>query len=142
MGLLVPENFPMSLLANDEERVVVQALCDRLTDGWLVIPDVGLTGQRDWQMDIVLAHEREGIAVIEVKGHRVSVIGGLWCSHGRPMATQPLAQAKGNAYALRDRLRSCSRELAHVQVEYAVAFPNTFRVVGDLPPDATRRRCC
>jgi hypothetical protein len=28
MGLLVPEDFPMSLLANDEERLVVQALRD------------------------------------------------------------------------------------------------------------------
>ena len=31
-------------------------LRDRLTDGWLVIPDVGLTEARDRQMDIVLAH--------------------------------------------------------------------------------------
>jgi Nuclease-related domain/UvrD-like helicase C-terminal domain/AAA domain len=136
MGLLVPEDFPMSLLANDEERVVVRALCDRLTDGWLVIPDVGLTGQPDRQMDMVIAHAHEGIAVIEVKGHRVSISGGLWCSHGRPLDPQPLAQARENAYELRRRLRRCSQELAHVQVEYAVAFPNSFRVVGDLPPDA------
>jgi hypothetical protein len=54
MGVLVPEGFPMSLLANAEERIVVEALRDRLTDGWLVIPDVGVTGRRDRQMEIVI----------------------------------------------------------------------------------------
>ena len=135
MGVLVPEDFPMSLLANGEERLVVAALRDRLTDGWLVIPNVGLTGQRDRQMDIVIAHDRDGIAVIEVKGHRASIRGGLWFCDGRPLEPQPLEQARGNAYDLRDRLRRCSPALAHVQVEYAVAFPNTLGVVGDLPPD-------
>ena len=32
MGLLVPEDFPLSLLANDDERIVVEALRDRLSD--------------------------------------------------------------------------------------------------------------
>ncbi len=135
MGLLVPENFPLSLLANDEERIVVEALRDRLTDGWLIIPDVGLTGHRDRQTDIVIAHQREGVAVIEVKGHRVRIDGGLWCAHGRPMETQPLAQARDNAYALRDRLRRAHPSLGHVDVEYAVAFPNTAELKGSLPPD-------
>ena len=135
MGLLVPDDFPMSLLANDAERLVVESLRDRLSDGWLVIPNVGLTGQRDRQMDIVIAHEREGIAVIEVKGHRAKIRGGLWCSDGRPLEPQPLSQARDNAYELRNRLRSCSSALTHIQVEYAVAFPNIFELLGDLPPD-------
>ena len=135
MGLLVPENFPMRSLANSEERLVVEALRDRLTDGWLVIPNVGLTGQRDRQMDIVIAHERDGIAVIEVKGHRPNIRGGIWCSNGRPMEPQPLVQAKDNAYELRSRLRSSAEALNHVRVEYGVAFPNVLGVVGDLPPD-------
>ena len=60
----------MSLLANDEERIVVQALCDRLTDGWLVIPDVGLTGQRDRQMDIVV-----GVRLAD--GSEVKIVSGI-----------------------------------------------------------------
>ncbi len=103
MGLLVPDDFPMSLLANDAERLVVESLRDRLSDGWLVIPNVGLTGQRDRQMDIVIAHEREGVAVIEVKGHRAKIRGGLWCSDGKPLEPQPLSQARDNAYELRNR---------------------------------------
>lgn len=135
MGILVPENFPMSSLKNDEERIVVAAFRDRLTDGWLVIPDVGLTGDRDRQTDIVLAHERDGVAVIEVKGHRAKVERGMWCCDGRPLSPQPLAQAQGNAYALRDRLRHAHPSLANLKVEYGVAFPNVAEVRGQLPTD-------
>jgi len=138
VGILVPSDFPLSLLGNREERLVVEALRDGLTDGWLIFPDVRLTGYRDWQMDIVLAHEHEGVAVIEVKGHRVSVRNGLWCSDGRPLEPQPLDQSKGNAYELRTRLRGCSPALANVHVEYGVAFPNALEVSGDLPPDVDR----
>ena len=76
----MPDDFPMSALANEEERAVVQAFVDRSSDGWLVFPDVGIVGQRDRQMDVVIAHEREGIAVVEVKGHRVFLAGGLFRS--------------------------------------------------------------
>ena len=67
MGILVPAEFPMSSLKNDAERNVVQALCDRLTDSWLVLPTVALSGDdRDREIDVVIAHDRDGIAVIEV----------------------------------------------------------------------------
>ena len=75
MGILVPGDFPMASLANDEERFVVRALCDGLTDGWVVVPDVGLRGRRDRQLDIVIAHTSDGIAVIEVKGHVPAIRG-------------------------------------------------------------------
>ncbi len=32
----------------------------------------------------------DGIAVIEVKGHRPNIRGGIWCSNGRPMAVLSL----------------------------------------------------
>ena len=135
MGTLVPDNFPLDSLANDEERTVVEAFRDRLTDGWMVIPDVGLTGHQDRQMDIVLAHEREGIVVIEVKGHSPSIRDGLFMTNGSVMNPQPLTQAKNNAYALRDRLRATLPNAEHLRVEYGVAFPNTKAVRGPLPND-------
>ena len=134
MGILIPEDFPLSTLKNDEERIVVEALRDRLTDGWMIIPDVGLAGDRDRQMDIVIAHELEGIAVIEVKGHTPTIRNGIWYAHGSPMEPQPLQQASGNAYALRDRLRAIGPELSNLYVEYGVAFPNALEVTGQLPP--------
>jgi len=61
--------FPMSSLKNDAERLVVQRLCDRLTDSWLVSPAVGLSDHdRDREIDVVVSHERDGIAVVEGAG--------------------------------------------------------------------------
>lgn len=38
----MPEDFALSSLADDAERRVVEAFRDGLTDGWLVLPDLGL----------------------------------------------------------------------------------------------------
>ena len=86
MGLLVPPNFPLGTLKNRAERDAVGALVDRLSDGWYVIPSVGIFGaSRDFEMDIVLVHERDGVAVLEVKGHRPEIVGGVWMNAGEPM---------------------------------------------------------
>ena len=139
MGTLVPAEFPFSSLKNDAERVVVQTLVDRLTDGWLVLPSVGLAdADRDREMDVVVAHPHDGIAVIEVKGHQPTIRDGLWHAHGRPMDPQPHEQARGNAYALRERIRTFHPTLAKVRVEFAVAFPNVAEIGGQLPPDVDR----
>ena len=64
MGVLVPTDFPLRLLKNDAERSVVESLCSQLTDGWLVLPSVAMAGERDREIDVVIAHERDGVAVI------------------------------------------------------------------------------
>lgn len=140
MGIIVPEDFGLDTLANEAERIVVTALRDRLTDGWLVLPDIGLTGNRDRQLDVVLVHEQQGMALIEVKGHVPRVEQGIWYAHGSPMEPQPFVQASGNAYALRDRLRASDPSLEHLRIEYAVAFPNTSTIEGTLPPDVDARQ--
>lgn len=141
MGVLVPPDFPLEMLANDEERLVVRALVDQLSDDWLVIPDVGMgDSYRDRQTDIVIAHHRDGVAVIEVKGHRVSIDQGIWKAHGSVMEPQPLTQAKDNAYTLRNRLRDTHPSLSRLDVAWAVALPNTTEIVGRLPMDIDRRQ--
>jgi len=133
MGILVPDDFPLSHLKNDEERRVVEALRDGLSDGWLIMPDIGLRDWRDRQIDIVLVHQEEGVVVIEVKGHVPELRQGIWFSHGKPMEPQPFEQAMGNAYSLRNSLRQLDGDLSHLSVDYAVAFPNALSVVGALP---------
>ena len=141
MGRLIPDDFPMATLANDEERLVVRALVDQLSDDWLVIPDVGMgDSHRDRQTDIVIAHHRDGVAVVEVKGHRVSIDQGVWKAHGSPMSPQPLAQAKDNAYSLRNRLRTTHPSLSRLEVAWAVALPNTSSITGRLPIEVDRRQ--
>ncbi|MEX0768166.1 MAG: NERD domain-containing protein [Microthrixaceae bacterium] len=140
MGMLIPEEFPLSQLANDAERQVVRVMRDGLRDGWLIIPNVGISTQTDVQIDIVLIHPQQGIVNLEVKGHRIEVRDGLWCSgrHPRqPLKKQPYQQAQSNAFALRDLLRS-ECHLPNLHVEYAVAFPNTTAFEGDLPTEVDR----
>ncbi len=135
MGTLVPDDYLLSSLKNDAERMVAQVLCDRLTDGWIVMPSVALSGDRDYEIDVVIAHERDGIAVIEVKGHRPTIRGGVWYAGGQAMDPQPFDQARTNAYELRNRIRDVHPSLRQVRVEYAVAFPNVSTITGSLPPD-------
>src|SRR5690554_4430741 len=101
MGRLVPEDFPLQALANDAEVRVVEALRDRLSDDWLILPDVGLRTHRDHQLDVVLVHHEWGIVDLEVKGHRMQLKGGAWHHAGSRLEPQPLDQARTNAYALR-----------------------------------------
>ena len=106
MGRLVPDDFPLSSLANDAERRVVEAFRDGLTDGWLILPDVGLRAGRDHQLDIVLVHQDWGVVNIEVKGHRMRVRDGEWRVAGSRLEPQPMQQAKDNAFALRRTLQA------------------------------------
>lgn len=135
MGRLVPEDFPLSTLANAAERRVVESLRDGLTDGWLILPDVAIRGRRDFQLDVVLVHRDFGIIDLEVKAHRMAVRDGMWCSDGSVLETQPMAQARDNAYALRRHLQAQGGDLAHVEVEGGVVLPNTTAIDGDLPAD-------
>ncbi len=124
-------------LKTPTERLVVSALCDQLNDSWYVIPAVELSGtDRDYEIDVVIAHPRDGIAVIEVKGHQPEIKSGQWYAHGSVMNPQPLSQAKGNSYELRRRLRPLHPSLSRLEVEYAVAFPNVDVIKGHLPHDA------
>lgn len=131
MGRLVPEDFPLAAI-DDTERRVVEVLRDGLTDGWLILPDVPIHTHRDHQLDIVLVHEDWGVVDLEVKGHRMQLRSGAWYSEGSRLTTQPVDQARGNAYALRAKLRAKSGDLAHVDVAYGVALPNTISIDGNL----------
>jgi hypothetical protein len=140
MGVLIPEDFPFALLKNDAERQVVRVLRDGLRDGWFIIPNVGMSAHRDFQLDIVLLHPEQGVLNLEVKGHRIEVRDGIWRSGRHPsqrLQPQPYQQAQSNAFALRDFLRS-ECDLPNLHVEYGVAFPNTTSFDGRLPPEVNR----
>lgn len=135
MGTLVPEDFPLGDLNNDEERRVVEAFRDQLSDNWLILPDVSMRDTRHRQADIVLVHAEMGVAVVEVKGHVPKIVRGAWMAHGSRMDPQPDVQARDNAFALRSRLRGKHPSLSRLEVEYGIAFPNCKAVTGSLPSD-------
>lgn len=125
MGVIVPETFSLRTLANEAERRVVEAFRDRLNDGWLILPDVAFPGvSQDHQLDVVLINAKYGVFDIEVKGHQMEIKDGRWCHGGVELAQQPPAQAKTNAYALRNLLREQIPHLRHLHVHYGIALPN------------------
>ena len=136
MGLLVPEDFPLRSLANDEERAVVEAFRDHLSDDWVVLPDVALVAKsRDHQIDVVLAHPREGVAVIEVKGHRVQLRDGRFVSDRGPL---DVAATRSGAQQRLRAARSAPRDGAVARrPERGVRdrVPEHTSRRGDLPPD-------
>ena len=84
MGILVPAEFPMASLKNDAERVVVTTLVDRLTDGWVVLPAIGMSALRDHHPDQL----------------RDPVLLSAWLQHFDPeTATMPLWTSSGAAPA-------------------------------------------
>lgn len=139
MGQLVPEDFPLQTLKNDEERVVVEALCDGLSDSWYVLPSVGLLDYRDFEIDVVLVHPRNGVYIVEVKGHQLRIADGIWRDNRGPLSPQPMEQARSNAFTLRDFLRNLSPDLKNLEVDYTIAFPNTAEIRGGLPPNLDRK---
>lgn len=140
MGQLIPEDFPMELLRNESERIVVEALRRTLYSDWLVIPDIGFRGTiQDHQTDIILIHPDMGVVVVEVKGHRLSIRDGVWYGQeGSPLNPQPVEQAKNNAFHLRNLLRRKVDGLTHLDIVYGIAFPNTRSIEGEIPPDLVR----
>ena len=139
MGIVVPHDFQLRDL-DRWERLVVERLRDRLRDSWYIFPSLKIPGRRDFELDVVVAHENDGIAVIEVKGHQPIVRDGVWFDNGHRMQPQPFQQAKDNAYTLRQLLRDAHPALRQVTVDYAVAFPRASQLKGELPMEIDSRQ--
>ena len=131
MGRVIPEDVPLASM-DEAERRVIEVLRDRLTDGWLILPDVAVQTTRDHQLDIVLVHPDFGVVDLEVKGHRMQLRDGAWYAEGSRLEPQPDKQAISNSYALRARLRAQGGDLTHVDVAYGIALPNTATIDGHL----------
>jgi len=87
-------------------------------------------------------HQDFGVVDLEVKAHRVVIERGQWCfgEHRNRFDEAPPKQAKDNAYALRNLLRASLPHLEHLHVQWGLAFPNTTRIAGALPPDVRREQ--
>jgi len=127
-------------VGDEAEQATVDALLSQLSDGWYVIPRVefdldgtGPSGQREFEIDCVLAHEQHGFAIVETKGHRMTLVAGEFRSYGVPLHPQPPAQLRRNRHGLADLL---TREIGwseKVPVVGLMSFPNTKEINGDLP---------
>jgi len=127
---------------SEAERVVFEAIRKDLGPDDALIHGQRFTDPRqgDIEIDITVFLEGVGLAVIEVKGGRVSYNNGEWISsaaHGQ-YKIHPTDQARKCRYALREFLthsRKWSR--GTLRDAWLVAFPDT-DVDGDMAPDAPR----
>ena len=108
VGIIVPEDFSLRTLANDEERAVVEALRDRLSDDWLVIPDVGLVARSTGTTRSTSCSPTPARASPSSRSRGI----GCSCATGSSCPTEAISRSSRtsrrvhNAYALRDLLRA------------------------------------
>jgi hypothetical protein len=141
MGILVPEDFDLRRLKNEAERAVVIACRETLTDGWFVIPSLPIRDGADFELDVVLLHRDYGVFDLEVKSQEVRIEEGMWRNREGLLHPQPFDQARTNSYKLRDLLRIRDpRRFGHLRVHYAVVFPNTTTIDGQLPDGMDREQ--
>ena len=125
------------------ERTVWEALRDQLPDDAALLANLRLTDRKgDLEADLVVAIPGAGIAVVEVKGGRISYDGSSWRQGGggaNDKRIDPVGQARRCKYALRQYLDQSERwRRRRVRFGHLVAFPVS-RVDDDVtPPEAPR----
>lgn len=143
-------------LANDDtvsaaERVLYRECAQQLGSEWTVLHGVRWLAReggraRDGEADFVLAHPRQGVLVLEVKGGAIrrDEVTLEWTSEdlgGTLHAIKdPFAQAERSAYALLDKLADAPATAGHpYRVARAVAFPDILVGDADLGPNMPRQ---
>ncbi len=128
---------------SEAERQVFNALRKDLRDGDALLHGLRFSDRKqgDIEIDITVFLEGAGVAVIEVKGGKVSYRDGKWISQsalGQRHNIHPTDQARKCRYALREFLtRSPRWSRGTLRDAWMVAMPGT-EVPGDMAPDAPR----
>lgn len=155
MAKLIPHTDP-SLIANEPERQVAEALCEQLPNSvkvfhsypWLR-PDRDLrrpgekTVLREGEIDFVILHPRYGIMIVEVKGGHLhyDAESQQWeRAGGRHKVKNPFEQAAKGMYAIEESLKTRSfpgMDQLPFSKARCVVFPNC-DYQGTLPPGADR----
>jgi len=134
------------------ERLVWERLRDALPSGATLLANVRISDDvKDHEADLVLLLPGAGVLVLEVKGGSVWVeetpAGPLWLisRRGRPRRIDPVRQAMGTRYALRDYVERDPRwsrgrvAWAHGVVTPYSCFPDDF-TMPDCPRWAVHDR--
>lgn len=127
---------------SEAERTLYEAF-SQLGDDWTVIQgaswfakDMGTVGE----IDFLIAHRKDGVLVMEVKGGHISVQNGNWTTTNRhgitaKLKSDPCEQADRNRRELRTWLEASPITKGwHYAIFPAVAFPDS-QVSGNMRPD-------
>jgi hypothetical protein len=119
---------------NSSERSTWQALVEQLEPNDLVVPGQRVTDHlKDHEVDFVVAIEGAGIVCVEVKGGNVWHDGDGWWQRlgGRDKQIEPVRQARGACYALRDFIEKDPRwTQGRLRWDHVIVLPHT-----ELPDD-------
>ena len=118
------------VFAADSERRVFDALRRHLRDGDALLYGLRFTDptQGDVEVDFTVFLEGVGVAVIEVKGGRVSFTNGEWISQSTngTFSIHPTAQARKCLYALRSYLTGSPKwSRGTLRDAWMIALPDT-----------------
>lgn len=134
----IPES---PVFANPTEQQVWQSLRDHLGPDAVLLANLRLTDeQKDYEADLVVLVPDRAALVLEVKGGSVWFEGGRWLQGGDRHVIDPVAQARGNKYVLREYVEADPRWGSRGRVAWAhgLVLPHA-RMPEDLAlPDLPR----
>lgn len=120
--------------ANRAERAVWDVLYAQLPEQALLVHSLALTEHhRDYEADLVVAYPGIGLAVMEVKGGRVSYRAGQWYQedrHGAHRIGDPVRQAEDVKHVLLRYLGERGVAAAQARTVHLLVVPYT-----DVPAD-------
>ena len=141
MVTLIPQQPDFN--GSTAEAAVWNALCEQLPEDATMVHGQRLTGDdKDGEIDSLVLWPGFGIAVIEVKGGRVSVEDGRWITqdaqgHRNRLKVSPLEQAMVAKHTLVDYLHSRVSTLPG-PISHLAVLPYTQLPQGWDQPDALR----
>ncbi|WP_193084405.1 nuclease-related domain-containing DEAD/DEAH box helicase [Brevibacterium aurantiacum] len=141
MVTLIPQQPDFN--GSTAEAAVWNALCEQLPEDATMVHGQRLSGDdKDVEIDILVLWPGFGIAVIEVKGGRVSVEDGRWITqdaqgHRNRLKVSPLEQAMVAKHTLVDYLHSRVSTLPG-PISHLAVLPYTQLPQGWDQPDALR----
>lgn len=140
MARLIPDINP-DTIKNYGERAFYEA-AKKLPDEYTVMYSYAYKQDESvWEIDFVITHPALGFATVEVKNGYVSYHQGQWLEDyqgtNRPLHKNPVEQAKRAMHNILRKYGEKGLGYFPLKVRYAVAFPESTSISGDLPADLT-----
>ena len=125
MAKMYPEVFPGARNIDNPEYIAYESL-RQLPDSYVVLYSKriqgGLFGKPECEIDFIISNQRDVLVCLEVKGGILEYDGAQdrWKQNNKWMDKSPDRQAISAMHAL---LHELSKELCHVNVAWALCFP-------------------
>jgi hypothetical protein len=137
---MIPPQYDEATTSNAEKRVFHLLENDPDTTHWFVLHSMGLSERRNGpygEIDFVVLIPTGGVVCLEIKGGRVSCIGGAWQTTDRygavgRLSKSPFMQAREGMFALLHAIQrkfGQGSDASRCVFGYAVIFPDV-----DCPP--------